>query len=56
MIKKTILMLIAARILMYSAEKKESTEKKKMTITIIGALPFVWNNATKLAICNDSYW
>jgi hypothetical protein len=56
MVKKMILMLIAARILTYLVNKKEFVDKKKTRITIIGVLAYVWNDAMNFAICDDLYW
>jgi hypothetical protein len=57
MLKKMILVLLAARILTYSVDTKESADKKKKsTITIVAALGFVAGEPTKLAICDDGYW
>ena len=58
LLKKMILMLLAAKILTYTVETKESSteDKKKSTLTIVAALGFVTNEPTKLAICDDTYW
>jgi hypothetical protein len=57
MVKKMILMLLAARILTYSVITKESTDKQqKSTVTVVASLAFLPGEPTKLAICEDSYW
>ena len=55
LVKKMILMLLGAKILSYSAERKESTPGK-FVVTIYGALAFVPGNTTRLAINDDSHW
>jgi hypothetical protein len=54
-IKKRIDMLLAAHIIDYSADQKEST-KGKYNVTIIASLTFVAGNPSKLALNDDSYF
>ena len=57
LLKKMIMMLLAARILTYNVETKESTEKEqKSIVTVVASLGFLPGKPTKLAICDDSYW
>jgi superfamily II DNA helicase RecQ len=56
LIKKMIMMLLAAKILRYVTERKESTPPGKFTMSVFGSLAFVSGNATKLALNDPSYW
>jgi hypothetical protein len=55
MIKKMILMLLAAKILRYVTERKEAAAGK-FSMSVFGSLAFVTGDETKLAINETSYW
>jgi hypothetical protein len=55
LIKKMILMLLAAKILRYVIERKETTAGK-FTMSVFGSLAFVSGDPTKLALNEASYW
>jgi hypothetical protein len=50
-----IVMLLAAVVLAYTAEPKES-KKGKFNVTIITSLAFVIGDLTKLALDDDTYF
>jgi hypothetical protein len=54
-VKKMIVMLLAAGIIDYSADRKETT-KGKYQVTIIASLAFVAGDPSKLALNDDSYF
>jgi hypothetical protein len=54
-VKKMIVMLLAAGILDYSADRTE-TSKGKYHVTIIASLAFVKDDPSKLALNDDSYF
>ena len=57
LLKKMILMLLAARILTYNVDTKESSDKQqKSIVTVVASLGFLPGEPTKLAICDDTYW
>jgi superfamily II DNA helicase RecQ len=55
LVKKLILMLLAARILEYVIDRKE-TSPGKFEVTVVGALAFVTGDATRLAMNDDAQW
>jgi hypothetical protein len=55
MVKKMILMLLAANVLRYVIERKERTPGK-FTMSVFGSLAFVIGDASKLALNKPSYW
>jgi hypothetical protein len=54
-IKKMIVMLLAANIIDYSADQKE-TSKGKYNVTIIASLAFVKDDPSKLTLNDNSYF
>ncbi len=55
LVKKLILMLLAAKILEYVIKRKEKSPGK-FEVTVLGALAFVAGDSTTLALNDDSYW
>jgi hypothetical protein len=55
LVKKMLLMLIGAKILVYHTERKEKSEGK-FIVTVFGALAFVAGSDNMLALDDDSYW
>jgi hypothetical protein len=55
LVKKLILMLLGAKILAYSAERKEISTGK-FGVTVYGALAFITGDTTRLAINDDAHW
>jgi hypothetical protein len=54
-VKKMIVMLLAAKIIDYSADRKEITTGK-YSVTIVASLAFVADDPSKLAMNDDSYF
>ncbi len=56
LVKKMTMMLLAAKILKYSAVRKEGAVATSSDITIYAALSFVAADESRLAVNDDSYW